>query len=48
MSTHRAHPPFCRYAQSRVWAPLFRNSGSAPDVIRFTQLYHLPITSLTS
>ena len=29
-STHHAHPPLGRYARSRVWAPLFRNSGSAP------------------
>ena len=29
MSTHHTHPQLGRYARSCVWAPLFRNSGSA-------------------
>ena len=24
-------PPFGRYGPSHVWAPLFKNSGSAPE-----------------
>ena len=32
MSTHHTDPLLGRYARSRVWAALFRNSGSAPDV----------------
>ena len=30
MSTPYTHPLLSCYAQSRVWAPQFRNSGSAP------------------
>ena len=30
-STHHTHPLLGRYARSRVWAPLFRNSGSTPE-----------------
>ena len=29
-STRHTHPLLGRYARSCVWAPLFRNSGSAP------------------
>ena len=31
MSTHHIHPMLGGYARLRVWAPLFRNSGSAPE-----------------
>ena len=31
MSTHRTRPLLGPYARSHVWAPPFRNSGSAPE-----------------
>ena len=34
MSTHHTLPLLGCYARSCVWAPLFRNSGSAPDASR--------------
>ena len=29
---HHTRPSLGRYAGSRIWAPLFRNSGSAPVI----------------
>ena len=42
LSIHHTHPLLGHYARPRVCSPLFRNSGSAPDIIiYFRSLKHI-------
>ena len=40
LSIHHTHPLHGHYARPRVCSPLFRNSGSAPDIIIYSSYFN--------